>query len=544
MIAYRANLALSVLKCGNAACTAGNTITFMGDPHRIYDSSIAVPPDGLPVISYYDDEMTALKVAKCGNAACTAGNTITTVDEAGLTGFGPSIAIGTDGLPVIAYWDGTEEALKVAKCGNPACSGPNAITTVDNPGNNVGNYASIAVGSDGLPVITYWDLTDHVLKVAKCGSAACTMDNTITVVDSANAGREMSIAIGHDGYPVISYQDLTGNGLKIAKCGNGACTAGNTITIVDNPAEYAGLTPSLAIGPAGRPVVSYTSVQGENPTILRVARCFDATCRCTPRADFNRDGFSDLLWRHQVSGQNVAWFMNGVDLATGTFTNPSVLADAAWRLVGTSDFNRDGSTDLLWRHATSGENVAWFMNGVDLVAGTFTNPSALGDVNWQMVGTGDFDLDSRPDLLWRHDISGQNVVWFMNGTTLVGGTFTVPAAVVDPNWRVGGTGDFNEDGRPDILWHHRTAGKIFLWYMNGPTMTAGTFTEPAELADVDWRVAAVGDYNSDQRPDIVWRHQGSGQNVVWFMNGRTLVDGAFTNPNTLADLDWKIVGPR
>jgi hypothetical protein len=54
----------------------------------------------------------------------------------------------------------------------------------------------------------------------------------------------------------------------------------------------------------------------------------------------------------------------------------------------------------------------------------------------------------------------------------------------------------------------------------------------------------VGDYNADSKPDIVWRHQVSGQIVVWFMNGPDLISGTFTSPSTLADPNWKLVGPR
>jgi hypothetical protein len=43
---------------------------------------------------------------------------------------------------------------------------------------------------------------------------------------------------------------------------------------------------------------------------------------------------------------------------------------------------------------------------------------------------GDFDGDGRSDILWRHDATGQNLIWFMNGATLTGLTFldTVPLA--------------------------------------------------------------------------------------------------------------------
>ena len=47
-------------------------------------------------------------------------------------------------------------------------------TTVDRAG-DVGQYSSIATGSDGLPVIAYYDATNKDLKVAHCARAGCTV---------------------------------------------------------------------------------------------------------------------------------------------------------------------------------------------------------------------------------------------------------------------------------------------------------------------------------------------------------------------------------
>src|SRR3990167_281851 len=47
-----------------------------------------------------------------------------------------------------------------------------AVTEVDNSA-SVGQYSSIAIGTDGLPVISYYDSTNFTLRVTKCGNAAC-----------------------------------------------------------------------------------------------------------------------------------------------------------------------------------------------------------------------------------------------------------------------------------------------------------------------------------------------------------------------------------
>mgnify|MGYP001320518367 CR=1 FL=1 len=268
------SLDLKVAKCGNAACSAGNTLTPVdtaGNVGRF--TSIAIGADGLPVISYLDDSNGDLKVAKCGNAACSAGNTFTNVDPDVLVGYYTSITIGTDGLPVIAYADINFSDLKVAKCGNAACSASNTLTPVDTAG-NVGQYTSIAIGADGLPVISHWG-GGVGLKVAKCGNAACSAANTHTIVDADAGNQHTSITIGPDGLPVISYYDAASLGLKVAKCGNAACSAGNTLTRVDTAALFMGLYSSITIGADGLPVISY---QAGTNLDLKVAKCANAFC--------------------------------------------------------------------------------------------------------------------------------------------------------------------------------------------------------------------------------------------------------------------------
>jgi len=172
------------------------------------------------VISYYDFTPGHLKVAHCGNISCSDGNTITTVDSTDDVGQHTSIAIGTDGNPVISYFGLTNDELKVAHCGNTLCSSGNTITTVDSA--LIGETGtSIAIGTDGNPVISYHDLTNDELKVAHCGNISCSDGNTITVVDSTDddVGQFTSIAIGSDNKPVISYFDDTNDDLKVAVVG-------------------------------------------------------------------------------------------------------------------------------------------------------------------------------------------------------------------------------------------------------------------------------------------------------------------------------------
>ena len=78
--------------------------------------SIAIGSDGNPVISY---GFSSLVVA-CGNTECDAGNTLTTLEPAILFQEAySSIAIGSDDNPIISYHDNTNGDLKIYLVGTP-----------------------------------------------------------------------------------------------------------------------------------------------------------------------------------------------------------------------------------------------------------------------------------------------------------------------------------------------------------------------------------------------------------------------------------------
>ena len=68
----------------------------------------------------------------------------------------------------------------------------------------------------------------------------------------------------------------------------------------------------------------------------------------------------------------------------------------------------------------------------------------------------------------------------MNGTTAVGATYTNPSRFADTRWQLVRVADFNNDGKPDLLWHHQTSGDLYVWYMNGLTATSAGYLAPIE----------------------------------------------------------------
>ena len=316
VIAYYdgAGVSIKVAKCGNSNCSSGNTVSTVDTVNAGSSQGISIAigtADGFPVISYYNSAFPPrrLIVAHCGNASCSSGNATTTLDIGG--GQYSSIAIGTDGFPVISYYDLGNADLKVAHCGNASCSSGNATTTVDSAG-NYGQYSSIAIGTDGFPIISHWDSPNASLRFTHCGNASCSSGNASGVLDNAGVSGYTSIAIGADGFPVISYRGTSGaTALKVARCGNASCSSGNATTTVDESATInVGSYTSIAIGPSGIPVISYYDDTNSN---LKVARCGNASCSsgnviATPDSIDNTGNYTSIAFNS--NGAYVISYMN------------------------------------------------------------------------------------------------------------------------------------------------------------------------------------------------------------------------------------------
>ena len=264
---------LKVAHCTNLACTAaGLTTPDTSGNVGASQTSITVGTDGFPLISYYDAANANLVVAHCSTVTCSSATT-TALDSTGNVGQDSSIAIGADGLGLVSYRDATNVHLKVAHCADVACSSATAATTLDS-GTSVGGATSVTVGADGRGLVGYFDNGAANLKVAHCSDVACTAATATTVDPATFVGEYASISVGVDGLGVVSYWDhSSARNLKVAHCVDVTCSA-TTTTVVDSPNDVGSFS-SLAIGGDGLPLVTYRDVSNND---VRVAHCPNVFC--------------------------------------------------------------------------------------------------------------------------------------------------------------------------------------------------------------------------------------------------------------------------
>jgi hypothetical protein len=235
----------------------------------------------------------------------------------------------------------------------------------------------------------------------------------------------------------------------------------------------------------------------------------------SPR-DFNGDGKPDLLWLHAATRQAAVWYLGGAEGNVSQGWNWLSGGDPGWSLAGTGDFNGDGKPDLVWQRDTTRQVVVWYMGGPQgNVFQWWDWLSASGAPGWSVVGIGDVNNDGRLDLVWQHDATRQLVVWYMGGPQ--GNVFQWWDWLSSDGvagWRVVGVADFNRDGRLDLVWQHDFSRQVVVWYMSGPQ--GNVFQGSTSLASdgvAGWHVVGTGDFNTDGSPDLLWQSD-AGQSVL------------------------------
>ena len=375
-----------------------------------------------------------------------------------------------------------------------------------------------------------------------------------------------------------------------------AAVSSNKTLVPDSNLDVSGSgsNRTIVITPAadqiGTTTITLTVTDGGG---MKASTSFTLTVNAPPttqvRGDFDGDGRPDIVFQ-DANGFLQAWFMNGAErLAVGSF-DPNRVSDVSFRVVASGDFNGDGRADLVLQ--SMDETVAvWFMDGTRLTSGTLLNPSkprpgwgnaaqwtcyryristgkdtgqTLWAASWlseSVVAVPDLNGDGKPDLIFQETVQYPSIeerstlydwycalvdsprtttgVWILDGLNMRSESQVTPS--LPDGWRVVGAGDFNADGKTDlVLQNSADDGGLAVWYLDGIGRTANAVFNPPNPGS-GWRVASTLDRNGDGKPDLLFQHTNLDL-AVWFMDGTKLNSAVFLTPRNSGGT-WKVVAP-
>ncbi len=268
------------------------------------------------------------------------------------------------------------------------------------------------------------------------------------------------------------------------------------------------------------------------------------------RGDYDGDGQSDILWSNDQTATAYSLPADSIYIAlrtpaptvpatapAGAYTLPaaglsSACAPATSVVVGTGDFNNDNHSDILLKNSSGNINLL-LMSGTTILnpattllstipacAATFATPPTATSV---VSATGDYNGDGKADILWSDSGTDKTYVQ-LTGVT----GFTTISGLT--GFTIQGSGYYDTDAKSDIIFRN-AAGDVYI--KNNITATGpGTLVAfNGGNVPTAWVVKGTGDYNGDGVNDILWRNEAtynattnpySGYNYVFLMNGAAL----------------------
>ena len=240
--------------------------------------------------------------------------------------------------------------------------------------------------------------------------------------------------------------------------------------------------------------------------------------------DMNANGKADvvMLGNVTVNGVKGAYVGYRKDGDMSTWENISFLNNPdniQWNVKVGNMTGNAGKNSIVWHAAELGAVGVW-TDGTD----NWVSISGGFDKNWTMLGTGDFNGDGKDEILFQN---GTNFY-----TTDINSNFASLGGF-GAGWDVCAIGDFSGDGKDDLVLFHKDTGSV-VKLENGQ---ASSYASLGQLDANDWFIVGAGDYNGDGKDDLLVRQYSTGM-LGYYANGD------FSKWNEMGrgvDMNWAVI---
>lgn len=237
---------------------------------------------------------------------------------------------------------------------------------------------------------------------------------------------------------------------------------------------------------------------------------------------------SDILFQYTGGDNQLGFWMNGKN----DWRGQGMAQPTDWEVKGAFDMNVDGKADIVLVgnvtvNGVKGAYIGYYDGGDTskwVNIGYLTN---MDDINWNVKVANITGTRGTSSIIWHDQDHGVLGVW-TDGTDnwiQIKGGFS-------GDWVLKGAGDFNGDGKAEILFDYQ--GTFYTTDINGNLTNLGTGFGSAQ----GWEFAAIGDFSCDGQDDMILFNKENGLVVK-------LEDGLTKSWKKLGQLDandWFVVG--
>jgi len=226
-------------------------------------------------------------------------------------------------------------------------------------------------------------------------------------------------------------------------------------------------------------------------------------------ADINGDGFPDIILANRG---DVGRTSNDICLnnGKGQFGADCIsFAPYPATTIATADFNKDGFVDLIVPHRDSGQSYIYIGSQDHSYTDNYRIPFGPADATIRVAAAADFNGDNLPDIVTVDEYKGVHLYFGQKDQSFSAGLSLADAKVVPYALTIA---DLNNDNKPDIIVGHIKAPSTI--FFNDGT---GRNFKPVPFGDAKGTVYGfgIGDFNEDGIPDIAVA-RSEAQNVLYF----------------------------
>jgi hypothetical protein len=225
------SIALAI--CPDAECSQGASVKLVEsiEPNRglltpYRRLTLAIGRTGNAILTYgrrLDPSETVgeTRIASCLEGDCNELELTTVETWLNTDTGGPVVALGADGLPIVAHWRWWDEIPQTAVmvCRDEPCTDAAVVALP-----NFGDRVNLSVGDGGVPVLTF--LSDQRATVLTCADVDCSDYTLGTPLGESPHQGIPTIVPATEGFPYLAYYDtLATRQLHIERCADTWCTA-------------------------------------------------------------------------------------------------------------------------------------------------------------------------------------------------------------------------------------------------------------------------------------------------------------------------------
>lgn len=172
-------------------------------------------------------------------------------------------------------------------------------------------------------------------------------------------------------------------------------------------------------------------------------------------------------------------------------------------ISGSLELGKNSRTSLSWAGSSQLCDLTRLVGRCDLPPDGFTTKTTSVAGTYAPVA-GDFNGDGREDVLWYGVGGNPDALWYGTAT----GSFTSASVAVSGTYTPV-VGDFDGDGRDDIVWYGPGSAPDALWYGKPSGFRSASVNVGGTYKPV------VGDFTGNGRDDILWYGPGFAPDAMW-----------------------------